>query len=179
MVRFGRTFVDNAGYNRWADTNNIVVLYPQTTNGNGNPNGCWDWWGYDDPNYAKKNGLRYRPQGSGSQYMKANSSLITTTSYTVGGLKPGTAYSFVVQSQNSAGTPSADSNEVIATTSAATACFTASNFAHVSAGRAHDSGGYALANGSNMKMGLDNIFITTTLKETKPGFYAIDHLTCP
>ena len=32
------------------------------------------------------------------------------------------------------------------------------NYAHVQAGRAHDSGGYALANGSNQNMGLDNTF---------------------
>ena len=47
-------FVRNAGYNRWADTNNIVVLYPQTSNDA--PNGCWDWWGYDSANFAKKSG---------------------------------------------------------------------------------------------------------------------------
>lgn len=47
-------FVQNAGYNRWADTNNLVVLYPQT--GKGSTNGCWDWWGYDSSNYAKKSG---------------------------------------------------------------------------------------------------------------------------
>lgn len=45
-------FVAHAGYNKWADTNNIVVLYPQT--GGKAVNSCWDWWGYDDPNYAKK-----------------------------------------------------------------------------------------------------------------------------
>ncbi len=48
----GQEFVRNAGYNRWADTNGIVVLYPQT--GKGATNSCWDWWGYDDANYAKK-----------------------------------------------------------------------------------------------------------------------------
>jgi hypothetical protein len=47
----------NTGYNKWADTNNIVVLYPQTApSSSGNPNDCWDWWGYDDANYAKKSG---------------------------------------------------------------------------------------------------------------------------
>jgi hypothetical protein len=56
MVTFGTTFVRNAGYNKWADTNGIIVLYPQATASQGNPNGCWDWWGYDDPNYALKNG---------------------------------------------------------------------------------------------------------------------------
>jgi poly(3-hydroxybutyrate) depolymerase len=48
----GQEFVRNAGYNRWADANNIVVVYPQT--GKGATNSCWDWWGYDDANYAKK-----------------------------------------------------------------------------------------------------------------------------
>ncbi|MBC7622499.1 MAG: hypothetical protein H7232_03840 [Aeromicrobium sp.] len=54
----GQVFVRNAGYNRWADTNNIVVLYPQT--GKGATNGCWDWWGYDDANYAKKSAPQMR-----------------------------------------------------------------------------------------------------------------------
>lgn len=48
----GDAFARGAGFNRWADTNNLVVLYPQT--GKGATNSCWDWWGYDDANYAKK-----------------------------------------------------------------------------------------------------------------------------
>jgi hypothetical protein len=58
MVSFGTTFVRNAGYNKWADSNGIVVLYPQATATplQGNPEGCWDWWGYDDKDYATKNG---------------------------------------------------------------------------------------------------------------------------
>jgi poly(3-hydroxybutyrate) depolymerase len=33
------------GYNGWADTNNIIVLYPQVdpTASSVNPQGCWDW----------------------------------------------------------------------------------------------------------------------------------------
>jgi len=61
--KFGDTFVKNAGYNAWADTNNLVILYPQanamTSNTRlprFNPNGCWDWWGYDDGAYATKTG---------------------------------------------------------------------------------------------------------------------------
>ena len=53
---YGRTFVDHAGYNRWADTNAIIVLYPQAVATFANPQGCWDWWGYDDANYAIKSG---------------------------------------------------------------------------------------------------------------------------
>lgn len=47
-------FVRNTGYNRWADTNNMVILYPQTSAAA--TNSCWDWWGYDSANYAKKSG---------------------------------------------------------------------------------------------------------------------------
>jgi poly(3-hydroxybutyrate) depolymerase len=53
----GWAFIDDAGINEWADTNNIIVLYPQTVATNGsNPEGCWDWWGYLNPNYALKSG---------------------------------------------------------------------------------------------------------------------------
>ncbi len=55
--------------------------------------------------------------------------------------------------------------------------FTASNFAHVQAGRAHDNLGFAHANGSNQRMGLNNIFFSTTLAETAPDFYVVG--SCP
>jgi hypothetical protein len=53
----GDKFVKNTGYNRWADTNNIIVLYPQAvadsvnhspspSGAGANGNGCWDWVGY-------------------------------------------------------------------------------------------------------------------------------------
>jgi len=54
----GETFIRHAGYNRWADTNDIVVLYPQTDNTA--PNGCWDWWGYDSTDFASKSGPQIR-----------------------------------------------------------------------------------------------------------------------
>ncbi|MFI7488428.1 PHB depolymerase family esterase [Micromonospora echinaurantiaca] len=52
-------------------------------------------------------------------------------------------------------------------------CVTASNYAHVSAGRAYHSGGYAYANGSNQRMGLYNTFYTTILKQTGPNHWVI------
>lgn len=56
-VRFGRTFIDHAGYNAWADSNRLVVLYPQTNTVLSNPNGCWNWWGYsDDSDYDTQRG---------------------------------------------------------------------------------------------------------------------------
>jgi poly(3-hydroxybutyrate) depolymerase len=68
FVTFGTTFAEHAGYNEWADTNSIIVLYPQAQRSpqsifdifdvlGRNPKGCWDWWGYDDEsNYARKSG---------------------------------------------------------------------------------------------------------------------------
>ncbi len=56
-------YVKNTGYNQWADTNEVIVLYPQanavvvgTRLPRTNPAGCWDWWGYDDGGYATKGG---------------------------------------------------------------------------------------------------------------------------
>jgi poly(3-hydroxybutyrate) depolymerase len=42
----GREFVDRSGLNQYADTNRMIVLYPQATASGVNPDGCWDWWGY-------------------------------------------------------------------------------------------------------------------------------------
>jgi hypothetical protein len=63
----GEDFVRHAGYNEWADTNHIIVLYPQTQAlGLANPQACWDWWGYLDadptesPTYLLKSGKQIR-----------------------------------------------------------------------------------------------------------------------
>ncbi|WP_084992070.1 PHB depolymerase family esterase [Streptomyces sp. S8] len=53
------------------------------------------------------------------------------------------------------------------------ACWTASNYEHVRAGRATTTGGYAYAKGSGQNLGLYNTFVTRTLKETPPGHYTI------
>ena len=44
----GDTYVRHGGYNEVADLNDIIILYPQAIKSllHGNPNGCWDWWGY-------------------------------------------------------------------------------------------------------------------------------------
>jgi poly(3-hydroxybutyrate) depolymerase len=63
--QIGRRFVDETGYNAWADTNRLIVLYPQakiSPTAPYNPLGCWDWWSYfnhtDD--YVTKNGAQIR-----------------------------------------------------------------------------------------------------------------------
>lgn len=54
----GDAFIRHAGYNNWADTNHLIILYPQTVTTSGNPNACWDWFDFDrdDPGYATKSG---------------------------------------------------------------------------------------------------------------------------
>lgn len=50
------TFVLKTGFARWADTNRLIVLYPQTAVTPTNPQGCWDWWGYAGREYLTKKG---------------------------------------------------------------------------------------------------------------------------
>ena len=56
--RLGDEYVRHTGYNRWAATNRIVVLYPQTSSDA--PHGCWDWWGYTGPHYAQRSAPQMR-----------------------------------------------------------------------------------------------------------------------
>ena len=60
-----RRFIDETGYNAWADTNRLIVLYPQTAVSwylPYNPLACWDLWGYVDQNdsYVTKSGSQIR-----------------------------------------------------------------------------------------------------------------------
>ncbi|HEY1960739.1 MAG TPA: hypothetical protein VGH28_34240 [Polyangiaceae bacterium] len=52
----GDAFYAHAGLDEWADANHLVVLYPQAIKSGANPEGCWDFWGYDSPDFAKKSG---------------------------------------------------------------------------------------------------------------------------
>ena len=52
----GNALMDKAYLNEYADTNNLIVLYPQATTMTGNPRGCWDWWGYQSARYALRTG---------------------------------------------------------------------------------------------------------------------------
>lgn len=54
----GNAFYLDTGYNRWADTNHIVVLYPQAVATAVNPLGCWDWMRLYDYNFAVKSGAQ-------------------------------------------------------------------------------------------------------------------------
>ncbi|MFC4542594.1 PHB depolymerase family esterase [Halosolutus amylolyticus] len=52
-------------------------------------------------------------------------------------------------------------------------CGTDDNYSHVDAGRAWTDGSYAYAEGSDENMGLYNVFETSRLKETSPGYFEL------
>jgi len=58
--RIGDAYYWGAGYNGWAEANDIVVLYPQVVRSllPVNPQGCWDWWGYDSVYYYRRQGTQ-------------------------------------------------------------------------------------------------------------------------
>jgi poly(3-hydroxybutyrate) depolymerase len=110
---------------------------------------------------------------------KVNGAAVAATGYTDTGLAAATSYSYQVSAVGNGGVESARSTAVPGSTTSGFVCTTtsASNYAHVQAGRAHNSGGYALANGSNQNMGLNNTFYTSTLAQTAAGYYIIG--SCP
>lgn len=231
----GDRFLVNTGYTRWADSNRIVVLFPQTrvdstrraTAASGslpNPNGCWDWIGWYGSSYAQRGGTqvaaikamvdRLASGGGGGATLPAptgvaasgatassmviawaavngasgyhvqrngarvNATLVDGTRYTDTGLAAGTTYAWTVTAVDAAGAQSAPSAPASGTTTGSAAeCFTASNYAHTTAGRATQRLGRTYANGSNQAMGLWNVFVFTTLKRTGANFYVIG--TCP
>lgn len=238
----GDKFVKNTGYTRWADTNGIIVLFPQakvdstsrSTSASGNlanPNGCWDWIGWYGTNFAQKAGAQVKAikamvdhvsSGTGSggggggggggglvaptgvatsnattttmritwnavsgaasynvfrNGNKVNATGVTGTVYDDSGLTAATTYTWTVAGVDGSGVQGALSAGASGTTSGTApppaTCYTSTNYAHVTAGRATTSGGYTYAKGSNQNMGLYNVFVTKTLKQTSPGYYVI------
>jgi poly(3-hydroxybutyrate) depolymerase len=165
QANIGTKFITEAGLNKYADTNNLLVLYPYQVSSStpNNPNGCWDWWGFEGSNYALKTG----PQMAAIKKMvdQVQSGTTATPTPVPTSTPPGPT---PTPGPTSTPTPTATPAPV---------CYSGSNYSHVVAGRAHDSLGYALANGSNQNMGLDNVFYQTTLKKTGTNYYVIG--TCP
>jgi poly(3-hydroxybutyrate) depolymerase len=162
-------FVQKSGINEWADTNNIIVIYPQLiAQGNNtkpgyNPNGCWDFWGYNGSDYALRSG-------------KQNATVMAMINRITSGFSGGGG----TTTTTTAGTTTTTTTATTTTTTAGGACYNASNYAHVSAGRAHlvYTTGHAAANGSNQDMGLDNTYVMTKLRQNGTNYYVIDN-SCP
>jgi len=47
----GDAVTHDTGFADWAETNNIIVLFPQAAPSTLNPLTCWDWWGYTGLTY--------------------------------------------------------------------------------------------------------------------------------
>ncbi|MGW1551089.1 fibronectin type III domain-containing protein, partial [Streptomyces sp. NPDC002346] len=117
----------------------------------------------------------YAVYRDGSKVAQPASTVFTDT-----GLSAGTAYSYTVAAVNASGAVGGVSSQVTATTTsgATGACYTATNYAQVAAGRAHTTGGYVYANGSEQNMGLYNVFVTHTLRESPAGWFVIADTGC-
>lgn len=47
----GFNFINEIGMNDWAETNNLIIIYPQAIASSQNPEGCWDFWGYTSSSF--------------------------------------------------------------------------------------------------------------------------------
>jgi poly(3-hydroxybutyrate) depolymerase len=158
----GDAFYKHAGYNEWADTNHVVVLYPQTIAKQGsNPNGCWDWWGYDSPDYAKKTGPQMKMVKSIVDGLASGA--ITVASSDAGAAPASDAGASVADASPVDGSPPANGSS----------CVLASNADHVAAGRARSSFGFAFATGSSQALGLASASVWTSLVRVTAGFYVV------
>ena len=79
----GDLYVAHTGLNEWAESNNVIVIYPQAAANalSENPNACFDWWGYTGSHYADK----YGPQVAFANAVVAR--LMTTGSLPPAGWK--------------------------------------------------------------------------------------------
>jgi poly(3-hydroxybutyrate) depolymerase len=167
----GMTYINNTGYTMWADTNNIIILYPQAIPDYSshstwassllpNPNGCWDWVGWYGANADQHGGVQMAAIVNMVNKIKSGYSGGGTTTTTAGG----------------------GTTTTTATTTTTTAtqgqCFNASNYAHVLGMRAYDLFGYAYAYGSNQLLGFDNMFYFSKLRQLGSFYYVVDN-TCP
>jgi poly(hydroxyalkanoate) depolymerase family esterase len=103
----------------------------------------------------------------------------TSTSYTDTGLTAGATYSYAVSAVNVSNVEGPRSASVSATTTGGGgSCVRANNYAHVQAGRAHQSMGNVYANGSNQAMGLYNVSVTHGLSQTGPNDWVVADSQC-
>ncbi len=163
----GSDFYEHAGYNPWADTNDIVVLYPQTVAGGSNFEACWDWYGYDSPDYAKKTGPQMAMVKAMIDFLASGQAIPTGAGSGSGSGSGGLGVGFDAGAYSIPGF-SLDGGAFGFPTST---CITDSNYDHVAFGRAHKSGSSVLANGSNDALGADSLFVYTSLQETSSGYY--------
>lgn len=148
----------------WRDANGNIRISNMVINGMGHawPAGAGGSGGGTYVSYTHVNFPAYITKWFFDNNLRVERSGTTTT--TTGGETSSTA-------STTTSTATSTTTTIVAT------CHTASNYSHVSAGRAYHSLGYVKANGSNQNMGLYNTFATNTLKELGPNYFVIG--TCP
>jgi poly(3-hydroxybutyrate) depolymerase len=186
----GTEFITEGGIEQWADTNNIVVLYPYAVSGGSNPDGCWDWWGYTNSSYALKSGPQMADIYAMTKQVMSGSAATATPSpaptATPTGASPTptpartptpspTASPTPAPTHTPSPIPTPTHTPSPSPTPTSLGCWTTNNYAQTQAGRAYFQyyTGDALAEGSNENMGLDNTYYVTSLEETSPGYYVI------
>jgi hypothetical protein len=52
------TFPADLGFIPWAETNRLILMFPQVAQSALNPQACWDWWGYTGNDYLTRQGAQ-------------------------------------------------------------------------------------------------------------------------
>lgn len=153
--QIGDKFLKDTGYTKWADTNNLVILFPQTVVTRSvssdslvnfaNLEGCFDWVGW----YGAEFDTYLGKQMAVVRQMIARAMGTVTPALPIT-RPPDSNYSDVGN------------------------CFSSSNFDHVRYGRAYNVLTYAYAEGSNDYLGLFNVIDHSKVRETRPNFYVLD-----
>jgi len=58
-----------SGYAEWAESNDLILLFPRAAVSAANPAACWDWWGYTGSNYLTKKAPQMRAVRTMLDYM--------------------------------------------------------------------------------------------------------------
>lgn len=56
----GQVFIEGSGFARWADSNRLIVLFPQVRVTAMNVHACWDWWGYTGRDFLTRDAAQIR-----------------------------------------------------------------------------------------------------------------------
>ncbi len=176
QASIGTKFITEAGLNEYADTNNLLILYPYQVSSStpNNPNGCWDWWGYETSTYALKSG----PQMTAIKKMVDRIQSGTTSTPTptpvptatpTGGPTPTpTPTPHVTPTPVPTASPSPTPKPV---------CYTGSNYAQVQAGRAHDSVGLRLGERLEPEHGPRQRLLSDDAQADRPELLRHRHLS--
>jgi len=150
----GQAFIQDSGLLGWADANRIVVLFPQAAASAFNAQGCWDWWGYDDPNFAKKSGRQV--QAIAGMVARVTSGFAPTGAGASSGSSSGSSTSGAAGSAGSTGSGASSGSSAGSSTSGAagsTGAGASSGSSASGAGSTQGAGSGAAAAGSSGSAG--------------------------